>query len=68
MRNRTFEFSPKTLVARAAESSEAASADLRFPFWCRILELARTSRAAGGGGGGAAHPALKMPNAAKPLR
>jgi site-specific DNA recombinase len=35
LRNRTFEFSPKTLVARAAESSEAASADLRFPFWCR---------------------------------
>src|SRR3989344_1924638 len=27
---------------------------------CRILELARTSRAAGGGGGGAAHPACKM--------
>jgi len=33
-----------------------------------MLELVRTSRAAGGGGGGAAHPAQKMPNAAKPLR
>ena len=67
-RNRQFEFSPKLQWALAAERSEAVVSDLPFPFWCRILELVRTSRAAGGGGGGAAHPAQKMPDAAKPLR
>ena len=67
MRNRTFEFKPEMQWALAAERSEAVSSDLQFPFWCRILELVRTSRDAGGGGG-AAHPASKMPNAAKPLR
>jgi len=35
---------------------------------CRILEIARTGRAAGGGGGGATHLAQKMPNAAEPHR
>jgi hypothetical protein len=54
--------------ARAASLCEAASSNLQFPYWCRILEIARTSRAAGGGGGGAAHPACKMPNVAKPHR
>jgi len=66
MRNRQFEFSPKTQYARAASLCEAASERLHFPIWCRILELVRTSRAAGGGGG-AANPPQKM-QAAKPLR
>ena len=68
MRNRQFEFSPKLQWVLAAERSEAVASDLRFPVWCRILELVRTSRAAGGGGGGATHPAQKRPDAAKPLR
>ena len=66
MRNRQFEFSPKPQYARAASLCEAASEHLRFPVWCRILELVRTSRAAGGGGG-AANPPQKM-RAAKPHR
>src|SRR5581483_1563839 len=67
MRNRELQFEPETRYARAAAPCAAASSTLQFPTWCRILEIARTSRAAGGGGGGAAHPASKMPNAAKPL-
>ena len=35
MRNRQFEFSLKTLFARAAERNEAASSDLRCPIWLR---------------------------------
>ena len=66
MRNRQFEFEAKTQYARAASLCEAASEHLRFPVWCRILELVRTSRAAGGGGG-AANPPQKM-QAAKPHR
>jgi hypothetical protein len=59
LRNRRFEFSPEWRVARAAERSAAASAPLRIPDWCRILEIARTGRAAEAAGGGAAHPAQK---------
>jgi hypothetical protein len=68
LRNRRFEFMPEWRVARAAERSAAASAGLHIPRWCRILEIARTGRAAEVAGGGAAHPASEMPNAAKPLR
>jgi len=52
------------LYARAASQSEAASSNLQFPYWCRILELVRTGRAVGGG---AANPPQKMQEA-KPHR
>jgi hypothetical protein len=65
MRNRQFEFSPKTQYARAASPCEAASSPLQFPVWCRILELVRTSfRAAEGG---AENPPQEM-QTAKPHR
>src|SRR3990167_6312152 len=50
-RNRQFEFSPKTQYARAAAPCAAASSTLQFSTWCRILEIARTGRAAAPTGG-----------------
>jgi site-specific DNA recombinase len=38
LRNRQFEFSPKTQYARAASPCEAASSPLQFPVWCARQE------------------------------
>ncbi len=42
LRNRQFEFSPKTLWALTAESARRSGSDLQFPFWCRVVDEVRT--------------------------
>ncbi len=64
MRNRQFEFEPKTPWDLAAERSEAVISDLQFPIWCGILKLVRTHFAAPAGRG--EHPRQKAPSAAEP--
>jgi len=54
-------------VPASTKAQSPAQAGRLCLLWS-TLEIARTCRAAEVAGGGAAHPACKMPNAAKPIR